>query len=223
MQDVRPNRRKFVPEMEGASARWYAKMRGSASQMATYRAAAANLTSGLPAGAAVLEIAPGPGYQAVEIAKLGFAVTGLDISRTMVQIAGETARSAGVEVDVRHGDASRMPFQDGSFDLVVCQAAFKNFTQPVEALDEMHRVLRPGGVAVIQDLDRDVTNAQLAAEVAAMGGNAVTSLLTRVPLMWLRRRAYSQAGFEQFAAQSSFGSCTVTVDGRIGLDVRLTR
>ncbi|WP_232661502.1 class I SAM-dependent methyltransferase [Pseudonocardia sp. TRM90224] len=222
MQDVRPKRRKLVPEIEGASARWYAKMRGSAPQMASYRTAAASLTAGLAEGATVLEIAPGPGYQAVEIAKLGFAVTGLDISRTMVQIAGETARSAGVEVDFRHGDAGRMPFRDGSFDLVVCQAAFKNFAQPVEALDEMHRVLHPGGVAVIQDLDRDATDEQLSAEVEAMGGSRLTSLLTTIPLRWLRRRAYSRAGFEQLAARSAFGGCTVTRDG-ITLDVRLTK
>jgi ubiquinone/menaquinone biosynthesis C-methylase UbiE len=38
-----------------------------------------------------------------------------------------------------------MPFPAESFDLILCRAAFKNFSRPVEAIDEMHRVLKPAG------------------------------------------------------------------------------
>lgn len=79
------------------------------------------------------------------------SVTGLDISSTMVEIATENARQAAVGVDFRRGDASNMPFDENSFDLIICQAAFKNFSRPRGALDEMHRVLRAGGTAVVQD------------------------------------------------------------------------
>src|SRR5207244_13254881 len=107
-------------------------------------------TAGLREGAGGLEVAPGPGYLAIEMARPGrIHVTGLDISRTFVEIAGENARQAGVTVEFRQGDVARMPFETESFDLVVCQAAFKNFTQPHSALAEMHRVLRAGGSAVI--------------------------------------------------------------------------
>ena len=93
------------PEMEGAVARWYARVRGSGSQIEGYRKQAAQLTEGLPAGAKVLEVAPGPGYLAIEMSRLGRAqVTGLDISRTFVQIASENARVAGVDVDFLRGD-----------------------------------------------------------------------------------------------------------------------
>src|SRR5258708_4192449 len=113
-------RRHLLPEMEGTTARWYARQRGTPSQIALFRQQAAELTAGLPKGADVLEVAPGPGYLAVEMARLGHVkVTGLDISRTMVEIAGENARAAGVAVDLRHGDATAMPFADESFDLVV--------------------------------------------------------------------------------------------------------
>src|SRR5262249_26916112 len=143
---------KLMPEMEGPIARWYARQRGTASQIEAVRNEAARFTQDLPAGASVLEIAPGPGYLAVEIARLGrVQVTGLDISRTFVAIAQENGRQAGVIVDFRHGDAATIPFAAGSFDLILCQAAFKNFAEPVRALDEMHRVLRTGGTAVIQD------------------------------------------------------------------------
>ena len=45
----------------------------------------------------------------------------------------------------------------GSFDLIICRAAFKNFSEPLQALHEMHRVLKPGGKALIMDLRRDAS------------------------------------------------------------------
>src|SRR6267143_3796290 len=170
MQTVETRRWRLKgPEMEGPVARWYAKVRGSQSQLEAYRKQAAELTAGLPDGATVLEVAPGPGYLAIEMAGSGrVRVTALDISHTFVQIAGDNAHTAGVSVDFRQGDVASMPFADGSFDLVVCQAAFKNFTLPRTALAEMHRVLRAGGTAVIQDMSRDATHADIGAEVAAI-------------------------------------------------------
>lgn len=214
---------KVVPEMEGAMARWYARQRGSASQMEAYRAQAAALTDGLPDGADVLEVAPGPGYLAIEIARLGrFRVAGLDISRTFVQIASENARRAGVSVDFRHGDAANMPFDAESFDLIVCQAAFKNFTQPVTALDEMHRVLRGGGTAVIQDMSRDASGADIDQEVRGMHLGGLSAFVTRSTLRALRRRAHSPAQLSGLAAESAFWTCDIQTRG-IGIEMRLTK
>jgi ubiquinone/menaquinone biosynthesis C-methylase UbiE len=216
-------RRQLLPEMEGMTARWYARQRGTPSQIAVVRAEAARLVASLPEHADVLEIAPGPGYLAVELARLGgLRVTGLDISRTMVEIAREQAESAGVEVNFRHGDVSRMPFPDASFDGIVCQAAFKNFRQPVAALDEMYRVLRPGGVAVIQDMRKDATGADIETEVRGQGLGWFNGFVTRRVLEGLRRRAYTTAAFQQLVAASRFETCDVDVGG-IGLEVRLTR
>jgi ubiquinone/menaquinone biosynthesis C-methylase UbiE len=209
-----------VPEMEGRTAVWYARQRGTESQLRLVREQAAELTDGLPAGAEILEVAPGPGYFAVEVGRRGYAVTGLDISHTMVQIATEHARRAGVAVTFQHGDATRMPFEADRFDLVVCQAAFKNFLDPVRALDEMRRVLRPGGIAVIQDLNPGATRADIAAEVRRMQLTAINGVLTRVTLGWLRRRAHSPADFQGLAQRSAFGAAEIRTDG-IGLEVRL--
>jgi ubiquinone/menaquinone biosynthesis C-methylase UbiE len=211
-----------VPEMEGRTARWYARQRGSASQLREYRRHAAELTRGLPAEARILEVAPGPGYHAIELARLGHPVTGLDISRTMVEIATEHARAHGVSVDFRHGDVTAMPFPDARFDLIVCQAAFKNFLDPVAALNEMHRVLRAGGTAVIQDLNADATRADIAGEVRRMGLSGVNAALTRVTLAWLRRRAHPAAEFRRLAAASAFGGCEAGAEG-IGIEIRLSR
>ena len=199
-------------------------VRAAASQLATVRKQATELTHGLPSSARVLEIAPGPGYLAIEIARLGrFEVTGLDVSRTFVEIGRENARKAGVTVDFRHGDAAAVPFEAYSFDLVVCQAAFKNFIEPVCALDEMHRVLRPGGSAIIQDLSKDAANADIDREVIAMKLSRFNTLATRFMLETiLRRRAYTPAQFERLVAESAFRTCDIRKDG-IGLEVRLTR
>jgi len=57
----------------------------------------------------VLEVAPGPGFFAIELAKQGdFKLTGLDISQTLVEIAAENARKAGVKIDFRLGNAAAM-------------------------------------------------------------------------------------------------------------------
>lgn len=216
-------RRHILPEMEGMTARWYARQRGTPSQLALYREQASHLTAGLPDGAAVLEVAPGPGYLAVEVAKLArFQVTGLDISRTMVEIAHENAAAAGVAVDFEHGDATAMPFPDGSFDLIVCQAAFKNFRRPVSALDEMHRVLRPGGLAVIQDMRKEATTAEIDREVRSQELGAVNGFITRRILARLRNRAFSTVEFERLIAQSRFSRSSLRGDG-IGIEVRLAK
>ncbi len=219
-ETVVDRRRLLLPEMEGLTARWYARQRGTPSQLAVWREQARALTAGLTAGDRVLEVAPGPGYLAIEIARRGFQVTGLDISRTMVEIARENAASAGVEADLRRGDVSAMPFDEGSFDLVVCQAAFKNFRHPVSALNEMHRVLRPGGRTVIHDMRREATAADIAAEVRGQGLGRVNSFATRRILAWLRRRALTQAQFGQLIAKSDFRTGDIHGSG-IALEVRL--
>jgi ubiquinone/menaquinone biosynthesis C-methylase UbiE len=215
---------KLVPEMEGRVARWYARQRGTQSQMDLFRKQAGQVTEGLPSGASVLEVAPGPGYLAVAIAQLGrFNVTGLDISRTFIEIATEHARGAGVTVDLRQGDVANMPFDSASFDLVVCQAAFKNFPQPVRALDEMRRVLRTDGTAVIQDLSKDASNAEIDQEVRAMKLSRFNAFMTKFVLATLlRRRAYSPVEFKRVAAESAFRTCEIRKDG-IGMEVRLRR
>src|SRR5437764_6904361 len=209
--------------MEGIVARWYTKIRRSGSQIEDWGKQAAHLTGGLPDGADVLEVAPGPGYFAIEMARLGRCrVTGLDISHTFVGIARHNARQAGVSVDFQQGDASSMPFADGSFDLIVCQAAFKNFSRPGKAIDEMHRVLRDGGTAVIQDLRKDASDATIHDEVNAMRLGPVNAVLTRRALGMLRRRAYTKEQLERLAAASAFGRCERETSG-IGMEVRLKK
>ena len=208
--------------MEGWTARWYAKTRRN--DMESFREAAQRAAQKLREGSCVLEVAPGPGFFAIELAKLGnFRITGLDISRTLVDVATENARKAGVTVDFRLGNASAMPFGDESFEFIYCSAAFKNFSEPVKALDEMHRVLRPGGEAMIADLRKDTPIEEIDRYVEQSGRGKVDGWLTKMAFrVLLLKRAYTKSDFERMAGESRFGSCTVSVDG-IGFEVRFLK
>lgn len=208
--------------MEGTIARWYTRTRRR--DMEDFLREAKSVAHQLLSGSRVLEVAPGPGFFAIELAKLGdFAITGLDVSRTFVEIAGKNARDAGVKADFRHGNASAMPFADESFDFVYCSAAFKNFAQPLEALNEMHRVLRPRGEARIVDLCRDTPVDEIDTYVNRSGRSRVDAWLTKWTFRHvLLRRAYTKDEFIRLARQSTFGGCELESDS-IGIKVRCYR
>jgi len=207
--------------MEGGIATRYARNTGA--NLDEFRAFARKIAAGLHSGAVVLEIAPGPGYLAIELAKLGaFRITGLDISQSFVRIASEKAGEARVDVEFRQGNASELPFAANWFDFIVTRAAFKNFGDPVGALREMHRVLRPGGVAMIVDMAREATNDAIAEEVSKMNLPPLSAFTTRFILRWLRRRAYSRSDFASMIGQTGFGHGEISAGG-IGFEVRLTK
>jgi ubiquinone/menaquinone biosynthesis C-methylase UbiE len=205
--------------MEGGVARWYARNPANRERQ---QAAAEVVASQVAQGSSVLEVAPGPGHLAIELAHRGYRVVGLDISRTFVEIATANATAASVAVEFRHGNASAMPFAADSFDFIVCQAAFKNFSEPVRALAEMHRVLQPGGKALILDLRRDASRQAIRAEVKTMALGWFNSQLTKLILSWLRKRAYTQEQFRQMVSQTPFTTCEIQQDP-IGLAVSLRK
>lgn len=208
--------------MEGIIATWYAHItKGDARG---YRACAESVVERVAPGGSVLEVAPGPGYLAIEIAKRGnYRVTGLDISHSFVRIARENARREGLAIEFRQGNASHMPFADDSFDFVVCRAAFKNFSDPVGALDEIHRVLKPGGRASIYDLRKDASLDEIDAEVSGMGLSWLNALLTRWTFRhMLLKNAYSTAALERMVSASRFGTGEIRRDG-VGFDLRLAK
>ncbi len=207
--------------MEGMIATWYTRNTGR--DRTRFESTAELIAKRVRPGAAVLEVAPGPGYLAVEMARRGYSVTALDISKSFVEIAREHAVRAGVVVDVRHGNASQMPFTDASFDGVVCVAAFKNFSDPVGAINEMYRVLKPGGQASIFDLRKDATRDEIDAEVQKMHLSPLNAALTRWTFQFmLLKRAYARDALERMAAHSRFGRSELLSDG-IGCELRLTK
>jgi ubiquinone/menaquinone biosynthesis C-methylase UbiE len=208
--------------MEGRVAKWYA--RNTRKDLDEFKALAKRMSADLEARASVLEVAPGPGYFSIELAKLGrYQITGLDISKTFVELARTNARDDSVEVDFQQGNASQMPFQDESFDLIVCRAAFKNFTEPVQALQEMRRVLWPGGKALIIDLRRDAPKETIDAYVNKMNIGAVNSVVTKLTFrLMLLKRAYTRDEFERFIAESGFGKSEIQ-ETPIGFEITLLK
>jgi ubiquinone/menaquinone biosynthesis C-methylase UbiE len=207
--------------MKGPIAAWYAKNTGR--NLDRFTDTARLVAQRVAPGSRVLEVAPGPGFLAIELAKRGFRVTAVDISASFVKIARENASKAGVAVDVREGNAASLPLADGAFDFVICTAAFKNFTDPLGALNEMHRVLGPGGEAAILDLRKEARRDDIDAEVAKMNLSRWNALVTRWTFRTLLlKRAYTTEQIQRLAAQSRFGGCELR-PASIGFELYLRK
>lgn len=208
--------------MEGMIAKWYAKNTGRAPEQ---KIIFNKVKDALPARANILEVAPGPGFLSIEFAKAGkYKVTALEISKTFIEIAQVNARQANVNVDFRHGNASEMPFASNSFDFIICVAAFKNFTEPVEAIREMRRVLKPNGKACIMDLRRDISmnsiNNHIQNDLRIRGLNAmITKLVFRTTLL---KNAYTKAEIQDFVSKTDFKQANILED-KLGMDIWLEK
>ena len=208
--------------MEGMVAKWYAA--NTAEVMNEYVELAQRIAGQVPEHSSVLEVAPGPGYFCIELARRGsYAISGLDISQTFVKMAAKKAAEAGVRVNFTQGSASNMPFPRDSFDFLLCRAAFKNFAKPVSALQEMCRVLKPGGRGLIIDLKRDANPGEISRHVDAMGLSTVNRVLTKLAFRtMLLKSAYSKEQFERMLEQARFSGVQVNESG-IGLEVWMTK
>jgi ubiquinone/menaquinone biosynthesis C-methylase UbiE len=105
-------------------------------------------------GLRVLEVGCGTGNISLALAHRGAWVVGLDASGPMLVRAQDKTRQAGLAVTWIRGLASRLPFMDGSFDGVMCILALDFMTDRKMALQEMIRVLRPGGFVSVAILNR---------------------------------------------------------------------
>jgi ubiquinone/menaquinone biosynthesis C-methylase UbiE len=122
----------------------------------------ARLLLGLGADDKVLDIACGPGNFTREFARAvgpGGLAVGIDASRTMLERGGEELRRHDPgNLTLVRGDATALPFRDSGFDGVCCFAALHLFADPFGGLDEMRRVLAPGGrIALMTSVRREVT------------------------------------------------------------------
>jgi ubiquinone/menaquinone biosynthesis C-methylase UbiE len=211
---------KGIP-MEGIVATWYTKNTGQ--DLRRFTETAALIAARVPRGSHVLEVAPGPGYLTIELARAGYTVSALDISQSFVRIARANTAKAGYRADIQQGNAAAMPFPGDSFDFVVCMAAFKNFADPVGALDEIHRVLKPGGQASIFDLRKDAALADIDGEIGKMRLSRWNAALTRFVFRFgLLRAAYTRKQLTEMVAASRFGRCDIAAQG-IGLELRLAK
>ncbi|MBA2699788.1 MAG: methyltransferase domain-containing protein [Nocardioidaceae bacterium] len=110
----------------------------------------------LPAGVRALEVGCGSGVLAVELARRRLKVDAIDVSPALVDATRRRADAAGSadRLTVQLGDVARLEFADGTFRLVVAVAVIPWVASAPAALDEIARVLAPGGVAVVSAVNR---------------------------------------------------------------------
>ncbi len=121
---------------------------------------------GASVGGTVLDIGTGPGQIALKLAARlpGWLVVGVDRSPNMIrqalaarQAARSTAQRPGrtpAEADFLVADANRLPFPDGSFDLVICNSVLHHLKNPASLFAELARVAKPSGAILLRDLRR---------------------------------------------------------------------
>ena len=124
--------------------------------------------AGLASGMTVLDLGCGPGVIGCELARRtgpGGQVTGLDISEELVAVAQQIKASERVEhVTFATGNAYDLPFSDNHFDFVYARLLFQHLREPRRALDEVRRVLKPGGRLCLVDIDDNWTGFSPASE-----------------------------------------------------------
>jgi SAM-dependent methyltransferase len=159
----------------------------------------------IASGDRVLDVACGPGNFTRDFARAASEglVVGIDASATMLEVAVRDTDSANVAY--LRGDACALPFADGTFDAVCCFAALYLIEEPMRALEEIVRVLAPGGrVALLASCNRGLlpagaTNAAVRGltGVRVFGRDELTRALTGAGLIEVEQRV---AGFAQFVS-----------------------
>lgn len=105
-------------------------------------------------GRRLLDAGCGDGLYLVEAARRGARASGVDISEAMLTVARRRAEDAEVDVDLRKGDVTALPFQDETFDVVFLVTVLCFVGDAPGAVTEAARVLRPGGRLVVGELGR---------------------------------------------------------------------
>ena len=130
-------------------------------QMGLMRWYVARRAARMTARGEAVDLGCGPGYLVAEMARQApkLHVTGVDLSDEMLAEAEDYARQHDMDqaVSFRKGDVQQIPFADGSVDLVVSTLSLHHWSDPVAVLDEVARVLSPGGSFLIFDLRRDLS------------------------------------------------------------------
>ena len=111
--------------------------------------------AGLEPAMHVLDVGSGIGGTSRCLAKhFGCRVTGIDLTEEYCRVAAMLSTRVGLEhlVDCRQGDATRLPFDDQSFDVVWTEHVAMNIPDKIRLYSEMHRVLKPGGTLAIYDV-----------------------------------------------------------------------
>ena len=138
-------------------------------------------------GGAILDAGTGPGRLPIKIAQLMPTVTivGMDVSRDMIRIAQKNAEQASVNrARFVVGSIYRTGFNDSTFDLVVSTGLVHHLEKPVQAFDELYRILKPQGEAWMYDGRRDASREEMRITIGDFHGSGLTLPLWIVERVW---------------------------------------
>jgi len=130
----------------------------------------------------LLDVGTGPGWLLIKLYRQSSAlhVHGIDIAPAMVVKAQANVHEAGLSnvIEVKEGDACTIPYPDAFFDVVVSTGSIHHWKEPVRALNEIYRVLKDGGYALVYDVVSDTPRSVLKEAAHAFGR-------LRILLLWL--------------------------------------
>lgn len=161
----------------------------------------------------VLDIGTGPGWLLLSLHKqnLHFELVGADISASMVERAKANIQQADLsgQIHVEIADAKSMPFADDSFDAVISTGSVHHWKYPLTSINEIYRILKPGGYAFLYDIVSDIPKAVLK-QIAKDFGRL------RMFLLWLHafeEPFYSLDNYRLLAGQTRFKEGTTRFVG----------
>jgi ubiquinone/menaquinone biosynthesis C-methylase UbiE len=132
-------------------AKWAPQYDGEANPLIMIEEPATLELIGDVAGLDVLDAACGTGRYALRLAQAGARVCGVDVSEEMLAVARTKHDEQGLDVELRLGELTALPYPDASFDVAVCALTFCHLPDLRPPTAELARVLRPGGRLVISD------------------------------------------------------------------------
>ena len=170
-------------------------------------------------GLRVLEIGCGMGTDGAQFAKAGAIYTGIDLTDAAVELARKRFQVSGLKGEFRVADAERLDFPDASFDLVYSHGVLHHTPDIEAAVREIHRVLKPGGRAMVMLYHRGSYNYRVGIRVLRRAGAGLLTseagiklinLLTREPIDSLREHAQQakngNSSAADFLSQSTDGA-----------------
>lgn len=163
-------------------------------------------------GASVLDVGCGPGHLTRRLEALGLDATGIDLDPAMIERAAARGPRDGATGRYLAADVAALPFEDGTFDVVVSTLSMHHWADAEDGLAEIGRVVRPGGRVLVWDLGRgaplhkDPPDPLQALRGSALEVVAVTPWRWPGPLSFVQRIELVPATLDSPAATAALGA-----------------
>ena len=154
-------------------------------------------------GSSVIDVCCGVGRHALELARLGYRVTGVDLSEAYIQVARQLAKKRGLKAAFEAYDMRKLPFEarfDSAISMWTSFGYFENDADDLKALRRVYRALKPGGKFLIELINRDwlIVNFEAVGWHEIPGGyvlekRTLDALSSRLNAEWIYMRKESVA------------------------------